>query len=79
MLNSQFELLLVVRMQRIVGGVVQSAALLALDSLTCDEVAHVNHVAQLADVAARLYALEEFLGLLVEQVEAVPRTLQAQV
>ena len=57
----------------------QSAALLALDGLSCDEVAHVNHVAQLADVAARLYALEELLGLLVEQVETVPRTLQAQV
>ena len=63
----------------VVDGVVQAAALLALERLAGDEVAHVNHVAQLANVAGSLYVLVKFLSLLVEQVEACPSTLQAQV
>ena len=68
---------LVVCVQRVVGSVVQSAAFLALESPPRDEVAHVYHVAQLADVAACLYAFEEPFCLLVEHIEAVPRSVQA--
>ena len=64
-------------MQRIVGSIVESAALFALNSLTSDEIANVDHVAQFADVAACLHALEESFVLLIKQVETVPRTLQS--
>jgi hypothetical protein len=66
-------------MQWIVGGEVEAAALLALQGPAGDEVAHVNHVAQFADVACGSDALEETLRLLVEHVQAVPRTMQTQV
>lgn len=44
-------LLLVVSMKRIVDGEMQTTTLLALYSLTGDEVAHVYHIAQLAQLA----------------------------
>ena len=64
---------------RIVDGVVQAAALLALHGLACDEVAHVDHVAQLAQFARGLAAFEQAFGLLVEDVQAVPGTGEAHV
>ena len=51
-------LVLVVSVFGVVDGVVQAAALLALERLAGDEVAHVNHVAQLANVAGSLYVLD---------------------
>ena len=59
-------LFLVVGVFGVVDGVVQSAALLALDGLARDEIAHVDHVAQFAEVGGGFDALEEFFGLLVE-------------
>ena len=64
---------------RIVYRIVQSAAFLALHGLAGNQVSYVNHVAQFADVARGLYALEQFFGLLVEYVQACPGALQSQV
>ena len=64
---------------RIVDVVVQAAALLAFHCLTHDEVAYVDDVAQFAQLAAHDALLEELLGLLVQEVEAVPGTFKAQV
>ena len=63
-------LLLVMRMLGIVDGVVQTTTLLALQCLTGDEIAHIYHVTQFANVFCRLHTLEEFFCLLVQQVEA---------
>ena len=64
---------------RVVYGIVEPAALLALQGLTHYEVCDVDDVAQLAQLARRLAGLEEPFGLLIEDVEAVPGPLQAQV
>ena len=66
-------------MNRVVDGIVKTTALLALDSHTGDEIAHVDHVAELAELLAYLYTLEEILGLFVEKVETVPGTLQTEI
>jgi len=71
--------LLIVGVEGIVGGEVEAAALFAFEGPAGDEIADINHVAQLADVAAGLDTLEEALGLFVEHVETVPGTVQAQV
>ena len=42
--------LFIIRMHRIVGGEVQSAALFALYGPASDEVAHVDHVSKFADI-----------------------------
>ena len=72
-------LFLVVSVNRVVDGVVKTTALLALDSHTGDEVTHIDHIAELAEILAYLYTLEEILGLFVKKVEAVPGTLQSEV
>ncbi len=66
-------------MQRIVGREVQSAALFALQGPTGDEIAHINHVAQLTDVARGLHALKEAFGLFIQHIQTVPGTVQAQI
>ena len=63
----------------VIDGVVQSAGLLALERLTGDEVADVDHIAQLANLLVRLDAFEEVFGLFVEQVESFPRAAQTQI
>ena len=70
---------LVVSVNRVVDGVVETTALFTLDSHTGDEITHVDHVAELAELLAHLDTLEEILGLFVKKVEAVPGTLQAKV
>lgn len=72
-------LLLAMGHGRIVERVVEAAALLAFLGLAHDQVADVDDVAQLADLARRLGAFEQFLCLLVEDVEAVPGAVEAQV
>ena len=57
-------LFLVVSVNRVVDGIVKTTALLALDSHTGDEVTYIDHVAELAEILAYLYTLEEILGLL---------------
>lgn len=64
---------------RIIKGIVEAAALVALFGLAHDEVAYIDDVAELADFARGFGAFEEFLGLLVEDVEAVPGAVEAQV
>ena len=59
-------------MNRVVDGVVKTTALLALDSHTGDEITHIDHIAELAEILAYLYTLEEVLGLFVKKVEAIP-------
>ena len=66
-------------MEGIVGGEVQAAAFLAFERPPGYQVSYVYHVAQLADVAAGLDALEEPLGFFVEHVETVPGAVQAEV
>ena len=57
----------------------EAAAFLALHGLAHDDVASIDHVAELADFHIDLRAEEEFLCFLVEVVEARPGTLQSQV
>ena len=64
---------------RIVDGVVQAAAFLALHGLAGDEVAHVDHVAQLADVLGGLHTFEELFRLFVKQIQTGSDAFQAQV
>ena len=71
--------LFVVSVQRIVCGEVQATALLALQGPAGNKVAHVNHVAQFADVAGGTDALKEAFRLFVEHVQTVPGPVQAQV
>ncbi len=59
-------LFLVVGVDGVVGGEVEATALLALEGEAGDEIAHVDHVAEFADVLRRLHALEEVLRFLVE-------------
>ena len=72
-------LFLVVSVNRVVDGIVKTTALLALDSHTGNEITYIDHVAELAEILAYLYTLEEILGLFVKKVEAVPGTLQSEV
>ena len=74
-----FLLFSVVGVLRIVHGIVQSAAFLPLYGLPGYQVADVDHVAQFADVLRRLHPFEEVFRLLIQQVQPVPRTLQAQI
>ena len=72
-------LFLIVGVEGIVSSEVKPSALLALQSPTSDEIAHIDHIAQLADILRGLYALKETLSLLVEHVETVPGTMQTKV
>ena len=72
-------LFLVVSVNRVVDGIVETTALLALNSHTGDEVTHIDHVAELAEILAYLHTLEEILGLFVKKVEAIPGTFQTEV
>ena len=62
-------------MNRVVDGVVKTTALLALYCHAGDEITHVDHVAELAELLAHLDTLEEIFGLFVKKVEAIPGTL----
>lgn len=57
----------------------ETAGLFALLGLAHDEIADVDDVAQLADLARSLRAFEQALGLLVEDIETVPCTVEAQI
>ena len=57
---------IVQRMLIVVYSVVQATAFLAFKSLASDEIAYVNHVAQLADVFGWLDAFEQMLCLFIE-------------
>ena len=72
-------LFLVVGVDGIIDGVVETTALFALYRHAGDEITHVDHVAKLAELLAYLDTLEEVLGLLVQQVESVPGTFQSEV
>ena len=71
-------LFLVVGVDGVVGGEVEATALLAFKGEAGDEIAHVDHVAEFADVLRSLHALEEVLRFLVEHVETVPGTMQTE-
>lgn len=49
----------------IVDIVVQSTAFMSLNCLSSDEVAHVYHIAQLADITCRLHSAEEVFRLFI--------------
>ena len=66
-------------MNRVVDSIVKTTTLLAFYCHAGDEIAHVDHIAELAEILAHLDTLEEILGLFVEKVEAVPGTLQSEV
>ncbi len=55
----------------------QTAALLALDGLARDEIAHVYHVAEFADVTARLHTLDEGLQFFALQSGIAERCIKA--
>ena len=64
---------------RVVNRVMESATLLAFHGLAGDEVTHVDHVTQFADLLIGLDTFEEVFGLFVEQVQTFPRTTQTKV
>ena len=66
-------------MHRIINSVVQSSTFFSLNCPSRNQITHVNHIAQLADIPACLHPLEEILRLLVEHIESVPCTFQSQV
>ena len=57
----------------------QSAALFTLDGLTRNQITHINHVAQLANLARSYRTFEKAFGLFVKQVETVPCPFQAEI
>src|SRR3712207_5059486 len=63
---------------RVVDGVMQSPALFSFHRLPRDEIPHVDHVAQLAELAGGFAFLEQAFGLLVNNVEPVPRAGEAE-
>ena len=63
----------------IIDRVMKSATFLALFCLTHYEIAYVDDVAQLADLTLSFRPLEQPLGLLIENVETVPRTVKPEV
>ena len=71
-------LFLVVGVDGVVGGEVEATALLAFKGEAGDEIAHVDHVAEFADVLRSLHALEEVLRFLVEHVKTIPGTMQTE-
>ena len=47
----------------IVNGVVQATGFFTLQSLAGNQIAHIDHIAQLADVLGGFYSFEEVFGL----------------
>ena len=76
---TNIRLFLVVGVMRVVCSEVQTTTLLALQRPTSDEITHVDHVAQFADVATGLDAFEQAFRLLVKHIQTVPGSMQAQV
>ena len=72
-------LILVVGVFGVVNRVVQPTTFLSFHGLSGDEIAHVYHVSQFADVAGGFDALEEFLGFFIEEVEPGPGAFQTKV
>ena len=73
----QHTLFLVVSVDGVVDGVMEAAALLTFEGPAGDEVAHIDHIAQFADILRGLDTLEETLRLLVEHIQTVPGAMQS--
>ncbi len=67
------------RHRRIIDCVVETARFFPLLGLPHDEVAYVDDVSELADLARCLRAFEESFGFLVKDVESVPGAVEAEV
>ena len=72
-------LFLIVSVDGVVGSEMEPSTLLALQGPASDEITHIDHVTQFADILRRLDALEEALSLFIEHIETIPGTMQAQV
>ena len=57
----------------------ESTALFALERMTGDEIADVDHITEFANVACSLNPLEEIFRLLEEQVQAFLCTTETEV
>ena len=57
----------------------QSSTLFSLDSPTSNQITHVYHVSELADIPACLHSLKQVFSLLIQHIESVPGALQSQV
>ena len=57
----------------------QATGFFAVFGLTGDQVSDVDDVAQLTDAADHLAGLEEFLGLLIQDVQTVPGAVKTQI
>ena len=66
-------------MYGIVGGEVQSTALLPFDGPACDKIAHIDHVTEFTDILTGLDALEELLCLFIERIQTYPGTFQTEI
>ena len=54
----------------------QASTLFTFHSLFCDEITHIDHVAQFAQLAGSLATLEQPFGFFIEDVQSVPCTYQ---
>ena len=63
----------------VIYRVVQAARFFALQCLAGNQITHIDHIAQFADVFCCLHAFEQVFGLLVEQIQSLPCTAQTQV
>ena len=54
----------------------QASTLFAFHSLFCDEITHIDHVAQFAQLAGSFATLEQPFGFFIEDVQSVPCTYQ---
>ena len=65
-------LVLNARWMRVIDSIMQSAAFFAFECLSGNQIAYVNQVAKLANLAGRFDSSEEVLGLFIKQVESFP-------
>ena len=57
----------------------QSAAFFAFHRLTHNQIAHIHHITQFANLSGRYTAFEQAFSLFVDNIESVPSTFQTEV
>ena len=64
---------------RIINRVMQSTAFLAFHSLTHDEITHIDHVTQFADLFGGYATLEQAFRLFIKDVQTIPCAFEPEV
>ena len=71
--------LLIISVVRIVGSEMQTSAFFAFYSPASNEISHIYHVSQFADISAGINTFEEGFCLFIQGIETHPGTLQTKV